>query len=98
MDEAFKILNSYKFDSKDFQVTANTPWNYALYLPSDQEANTTLSVVVRGMQKGLHPFSYEGTPVMINAKVLQWGHSDKKKPQWLAQFQRQNELFLTVEY
>ena len=69
MDEAFKTLNSYAFESKDYQVTATTPWNYALYLPSDQEANATLSVVVRGMQKGLHPFSFEGTPVMINAKV-----------------------------
>ena len=69
MDEAFKVLNSYEFDSKDYQVTSNSPWNYALHLPSDKEANTSLSVVVRGMQKDLHPFSFEGTPVMINAKV-----------------------------
>lgn len=69
MDETFKVLHTYKFESKDYQVTSASPWNYALFLPSDQETNQTLSVVVRGMQQGHHPFSFEGTPVMINAKV-----------------------------
>ena len=70
MDEQFKVLHSYMFDSKDYQVTPGSPWNYALYLPNDQEADQELEVVVRGIQKGLRPFSYEGTPVMINAKVV----------------------------
>ena len=69
MDEQFKELNSYAFESKDYQVTAGSPWNYALYLPSDEEVEQDLQVVVRGMQKGVPPFSYKGTPVMINAKV-----------------------------
>ena len=72
MNESFKVLNSYEFDSKDYQVTATTPWNYALYLPSNQEVEQTLAVKVRGMQTGYRPFSSEGTPVMINAKVSEF--------------------------
>ena len=53
-------------------MTATTPWNYALYLPSNQEVEQTLAVKVRGMQTGYHPFSSEGTPVMINAKVSEF--------------------------
>ena len=69
MDEDFKVLNSYAFDSKDYQVTTNSSWNYALYLRSNETVDQDLAVVVRGMQGGHHPFSYDGTPVMINAKV-----------------------------
>lgn len=69
MNENSKVLNSYAFDSKDYQVTTNSSWNYALYLPSDETADQDLAVVLRGMQTGHPPFSYEGTPVMINAKV-----------------------------
>jgi hypothetical protein len=69
MSENFKVLRSYAFESKDYQVTTNSSWNYALYLRSNETADQDLAVVVRGMQQGYHPFSYEGTPVMINAKV-----------------------------
>ncbi len=67
--EDFNVLRSYAFESKDYQVTGESPWNYALYLPSDEKAEEDLEVVTRGLQKGYLPFSYEGTPVMINAKV-----------------------------
>lgn len=69
MGENFTVLNTYAFESKDYQVTATNPWNYGLNLPSNKTADEELTVDVRGLQKGHHPFSYDGTPVMIKAQV-----------------------------
>lgn len=69
MGEKYKVLNTYAFKSKDYEVTAKYPWKYALSLRSDESADQELEVITRGMQKGRHPFSYEGSPVMIMAKV-----------------------------
>ena len=66
--EQFKTLRSYQFESKDYQVTPTSPWNYALQV-SEDTIDTDLQVVINGIKKGVPPFSKEGAPVMIKAKV-----------------------------
>lgn len=68
IDEQFKTLKSYAFNSKDYQVTPGSPWNYALQL-NEETINSDLEVVVSGLKKGIPPFSKEGAPVRIKAKV-----------------------------
>ena len=62
--ENFGILNNYTFESKDYQVTPNSPWNYAIKL-----SNEDFIVDERGINEKYHPFSCDGAPVRIHAKV-----------------------------
>ena len=50
-------------------MTPTSPWNYALQV-SEDTIDTDLQVVVSGIKKGVPPFSKEGAPVMIKAKVV----------------------------
>ena len=68
------MLNSYQFDSKDYQITPGTPWNYAIQL----RANATDKDLIfqnPGFKKGTPPFSNEGSPVQINAMVHMYMHA-----------------------
>ncbi|WP_156416076.1 hypothetical protein [Nitrosopumilus sp. Nsub] len=68
IQEDFKTLRSYAFNSKDYQVTPGSPWNYAIKL-SEDDVDKDLVVVETGIKKGVSPFSTNGAPVMIKAKV-----------------------------
>ena len=73
--ENFTALRSYEFESKDYQITPGSPWNYAIHLSSDPE-KTDMSVTVDGLKPPLPPFSQQGAPVKIQAKVYKaaWPH------------------------
>ena len=66
--ENFTALRSYEFESKDYQITPSSPWNYAIHLSSDPE-KSDMSVTVDGLKPPLPPFSQQGAPVKIQAKV-----------------------------
>lgn len=65
--EDFKTLHEYAFKSKDYAVTPGSPWNYAIKLNKED-----FVVVEKGITKGVPPFSNDGAPVQIRAKVW-WG-------------------------
>ena len=67
IQEDFKTLRKYAFNSKDYAVTPGSPWNYAIKLN-----NEDFVVVENGITKGVPPFSNDGAPVLIRAKVC-WG-------------------------
>ena len=69
MKEKFEVLNSYKFQSKDYQVTTDSIWNYALLLTNDSKPDQDLKVVSSGLEIGVPPFSLRGAPIMIMAQV-----------------------------
>ena len=69
MKENFKVLESYKFQSKDYQITAGTPWNYALRLSNDSQPEQDLKVSSSGLEIGVPPFSLRGAPIAISAAV-----------------------------
>lgn len=69
MKENFRILNSYKFQSKDYQITTDSIWNYALRLSNDDKPDQDLRVVLSGLEIGVPPFSLRGAPTMIVAQV-----------------------------
>lgn len=66
IEELFQILHNYTYESRDYQVTSGSPWNYALYLPNDEDY---FVVTKQGLQKDLPPFSGTGAPILISAKV-----------------------------
>ena len=68
IQEDFKTLRSYAFSSKDYQVTPGSPWNYAIKL-SEDAIDKDLVAVEKGIKKGVSPFSTDGAPVVIKAKV-----------------------------
>ena len=68
--ENFTALRSYEFESKDYQITPSSPWNYAIHLNSDPE-KSDMQVTVDGLKPPLPPFSQQGAPVKIQAKVRQ---------------------------
>jgi hypothetical protein len=68
--ENFTALRSYEFESKDYQVTPSSPWNYAIHLSSDPE-KSDMAITVGGLKPTHPPFSQEGAPVKIQAKVRQ---------------------------
>lgn len=68
--EDFQVLNSYKFQSKDYQIIPKSVWNYALRLKNDLKPDEDLTVVSSGLEIGVPPFSLKGAPIMIMAKVL----------------------------
>ena len=70
MKEKFGILNSYKFQSKDYQITTDSVWNYALRLSNDDKPDQDLKVVSSGLEIGVPPFSLRGAPTMILAQVI----------------------------
>ena len=67
--EDFKVLNSYAFESKDYQITPGSSWNYALKLTDDTSPESDLQFVSTGMEIGVPPFSLKGAPTGIMAKV-----------------------------
>lgn len=69
MEEQFKVLESYKFQSKDYQITSSSTWNYALRLSNDSQPNHDLTVISSGLEIGVPPFSQRGAPVIIEAQV-----------------------------
>ena len=64
IEEQFKILNRYEYNTKDYQVTPKSPWNYAIRL-----SNEDFVVEERGINEKYHPFSIDGAPSRIHAKV-----------------------------
>ena len=71
IDEEFKILHNYSFDSKDYQVTPGSPWNYMLVLRNDSKPEDDLKLVSTGLKPGTkYPFSSEGAPIYITAMVI----------------------------
>ena len=68
IEEDFKVLRSYAFESKDYQVTPGTPWNYALVLHDDHEPTEDLKFVSEGLNS-TYPFSPDGAPSYIEAMV-----------------------------
>ena len=69
MEEKFEVLESYKFQSKDYQITAGTAWNYALRLSNDSQPDRDLRVISNGLEIGVPPFSLRGAPIVISAEV-----------------------------
>ena len=69
MKEQFAVLESYKFLSKDYQITPGSAWNYALRLSNDSTADMDLKVLSEGLEIGVPPFSQRGAPVIISAQV-----------------------------
>ena len=67
--EKYTVLHSYAFESKDYQITNTTPWNYALKLDDDEHPEQDLEFMYRGLQSNQPPFSIAGSPSMIKAKV-----------------------------
>lgn len=67
--EDFEVLNTYKFQSKDYQITPKSTWNYALRLQDDLQPQQDLRVVYSGLEIGVPPFSLKGAPIMIIAEV-----------------------------
>ena len=63
------MLDSYKFQSKDYKITAGTVWNYALRLENDTQPEMDLLVTSRGLEIGVPPFSLRGAPITISAQV-----------------------------
>lgn len=68
--EDFKVLHSYAFESRDYQVTPGSPWNYALKLQNDSQPDKDLTFANKGLELGVHPFSLKGAPGMIVAQVI----------------------------
>ena len=67
----FTTLRKYEFKSKDYQITPSSLWNYAIHLSSDPE-KSDMTVTVGGLKPTLPPFSQQGAPVKIQAKVQQF--------------------------
>ena len=67
--EEFEVLNSYQFQSKDYQVSPGSVWNYAVRLRNDSRPDQDLSVVFSGLEVGVPPFSLRGSPITITAQV-----------------------------
>lgn len=68
IEENFKALRSYAFESKDYQVTPGSPWNYALLLHNDYKPDDDLTFISKGLQN-TYPFSPDGAPSYIEATV-----------------------------
>ena len=68
--ENFEVLREYAFESRDYQVTPGSPWNYALRLRNDTTPSQDMTYVSTGMEIGVPPFSTEGAPGKIVAQVL----------------------------
>ena len=66
--ENFTVLRSYEFESKDYQITPGSPWRSAIHLSSDPE-KSDMAVTVGGLKPTLPPFSQQGAPIKIQAKV-----------------------------
>ncbi len=69
MVEEFSVLAKYAYESRDYQVTPGSPWNYALLLRKDSAPDLDMEFVSTGMEIGVPPFSTKGAPGMIIAKV-----------------------------
>ena len=69
MREKFEVLANYKFQSRDYQITADTPWNFALKLTNDSQPDQDLRVTSAGLEIGVPPFSLRGAPISISAQV-----------------------------
>ena len=63
--ENFKVLHSYQFESKDYQITPGSLWNYAIHPYPEND----MEVIVDGLKPSLPPFSQQGAPIKIQAKV-----------------------------
>ena len=74
MKEEFKVLANYKFQSKDYQITPGTAWNYALKLSNDSLPEHDLKVTCSGLEIGVPPFSLRGAPIIITAEVCHNGY------------------------
>ena len=68
IEEDFKVLQSYAFQSKDYQVTPGSPWNYALLLHDDHQPDNDLKFMNKGLHS-IYPFSPDGAPSYIEATV-----------------------------
>lgn len=78
MEENYKVLRSYAFQSKDYQVTPGSPWNFAIQLRDDSAPEKDMEFVTTGWTAGEHPFSPRGAPGKILAlgRLLDsWGVS-----------------------
>ena len=64
------MLHSYAFESRDYQVTPGSPWNYALKLQNDSQPDKDLTFASKGLELGVPPFSLKGAPGMIMAQVI----------------------------
>lgn len=76
--EEFKELRSYEFQSKDYQVTPGSPWNYAIHLTNDSQPEIDLKFVNIGWKEGSVPFSIAGAPskIMATGRIVDsWGIS-----------------------
>ena len=72
--ENFGVLQSYSFESRDYQVTPGSPWNYALRLRDDSNPDQDLTFVNSGLELGVPPFSLKGSPGKIIAQVIILGY------------------------
>ena len=70
LGEAFTVLHSYEFDSKDYQVLPTTAWNYTLVVDSLTNP-TNLQFEQSSYQNGRAPFNKTDIPVMISAQISQ---------------------------
>ena len=70
MKEQFKVLANYKFQSKDYQITPGSVWNYALRLGNDSQPDQDLQVISYGLEVGVPPYSMRGAPIVISAQVV----------------------------
>jgi len=68
IEENFKVLRSYAFESKDYQVTPGSPWNYALLLHNDSKPDDDLIFVSKELNS-TYPFSPDGAPNYVKATV-----------------------------
>ena len=68
IEEDFKALRSYAFESKDYQVTPGSPWSYALLLHNDYQPENDLKFVSKKLNS-TYPFSPDGAPSYIEATV-----------------------------
>ena len=64
------MLERYSFESRDYQVTPESPWNYALRLRDDSHPQQDLTFVSSGLELGVPPFSLKGAPGKIMAQVM----------------------------
>jgi len=74
--ENFGVLQSYSFESRDYQVTPGSPWNYALRLRNDSNPSQDLTFLNSELKLGVTPFSLKGSPGKIIAPLILL-HSDR---------------------
>ncbi|XP_065186897.1 uncharacterized protein LOC135817607 [Sycon ciliatum] len=68
MIEDYTVLRQYQFESKDYQVTGKSAWNYALHLASDTDLKSALTFIQGIMPLTASPYHLATVPVHLLAK------------------------------